>query len=147
SAGGRPGPPGQHHGPTAAATGHSPAGSASGRPAPGSAGAARAAVLHAGRRQLRWAGRLAAAGRRDPGGASGAGRRQLVPRPRPRARRGALTFPGTVIGSDQILHLLDQAITETSRLGREDLAGRLTEQRDQVTSGAWHVLVAGEFKK
>src|SRR5205814_8548521 len=74
-------------------------------------------------------------------------RRRLVPRPRPRARRGALTFPGTVIGSDQILHLLDQAITETSRLGREDLAGRLTEQRDQVTSGAWHVLVAGEFKK
>jgi Dynamin family len=58
-----------------------------------------------------------------------------------------LTFPGTVIGSDQILQLLDQAITETSRLGRQDLAGRLTAQRDQVTSGAWHVLVAGEFKK
>ncbi len=58
-----------------------------------------------------------------------------------------MTFPGTVIGSDQILHLLDQAITETSRLGRGDLAGRLSAQRDQVTSGAWHVLVAGEFKK
>ena len=58
-----------------------------------------------------------------------------------------MSFPGTVIGSDQILQLLDQAITETNRLGRQDLAGRLTAQRDQVTSGAWHVLVAGEFKK
>jgi hypothetical protein len=58
-----------------------------------------------------------------------------------------VSLPGTVIGSDQILRLLDEAITETSRLGRQDLAGRLTAQRDQVTSGAWHVLVAGEFKK
>jgi hypothetical protein len=58
-----------------------------------------------------------------------------------------MTFPGTVIGADQILQLLDDAITETNRLGRQDLAGRLTEQRAQVTSGAWHVLVAGEFKK
>src|SRR5205085_6965425 len=81
----------------------------------------------------------AAAGR-PPGRAR---RHRLVPRP----RRGTLTFPGTVIGSDQVLRLLDDAITETSRLGRQDLAGRLTAQRDQVTSGAWHVLVAGEFKK
>ncbi len=58
-----------------------------------------------------------------------------------------MSYPGTVIGSEQILHLLDEAITETSRLGRDDLAGRLSAQRDQVTSGAWHVLVAGEFKK
>jgi len=58
-----------------------------------------------------------------------------------------LTFPGTVLGSDQILRLLDEAITETNRLGRADLAGRLSAQREQVTSGAWHVLVAGEFKK
>src|SRR5205814_5360932 len=62
-------------------------------------------------------------------------------------RRGTLSYPGTIIGSDQILQLLDQATTETNRLGRQDLAGRLTAQRDQVTSGAWHVLVAGEFKK
>src|SRR2546429_1945579 len=43
--------------------------------------------------------------------------------------------------------LRDAAIAETRRLGRADLAGRLAAQRDQVTSGAWHVLVAGEFKK
>src|SRR2546429_5129025 len=49
--------------------------------------------------------------------------------------------------NDEILQLLDAAIAETRRLGRGDLAGRLTSQRDQVTSGAWHVLVAGEFKK
>jgi hypothetical protein len=58
-----------------------------------------------------------------------------------------VSYPGTVIGSEQILRLLDEAITETSRLGREDLSGRLSAQREQVTSGAWHVLVAGEFKK
>ena len=49
--------------------------------------------------------------------------------------------------NDEILKLLDAAIQETRRLGRADLAGRLAEQRDKVTSGAWHVLVAGEFKK
>jgi hypothetical protein len=49
--------------------------------------------------------------------------------------------------NDEILKLLDAAIQETRRLGRADLAGRLAAQRDQVTSGAWHVLVAGEFKK
>ena len=49
--------------------------------------------------------------------------------------------------NDEILQLLDAAIAETRRLGRADLAGRLAAQRDQVTSGAWHVLVAGEFKK
>jgi dynamin family protein len=49
--------------------------------------------------------------------------------------------------NDEILRLLDEAIAETRRLGRADLAGRLAAQRDQVTSGAWHVLVAGEFKK
>src|SRR6266536_2190757 len=48
---------------------------------------------------------------------------------------------------NEILRLLDAAIAETRRLGRADLAGRLAAQRDQVTSGAWHVLVAGEFKK
>lgn len=48
---------------------------------------------------------------------------------------------------DDILRLLDAAIAETRRLGRADLAGRLAAQRDQVTAGAWHVLVAGEFKK
>ncbi len=48
---------------------------------------------------------------------------------------------------EEILQLLDAAIAETRRLGRADLAGRLAAQRDQVTSGAWHVLVAGEFKK
>ena len=58
-----------------------------------------------------------------------------------------MSQPGTVLGSEHILSLLDQAITETSRLGRDDLAGRLSAQREQVTSGAWHVLVAGEFKK
>jgi hypothetical protein len=49
--------------------------------------------------------------------------------------------------NEEILQLLDAAIEETHRLGRADLAGRLASQRDQVTSGAWHVLVAGEFKK
>lgn len=49
--------------------------------------------------------------------------------------------------NEEILQLLDAAIAETRRLGRADLAGRLASQRDQVTSGAWHVLVAGEFKK
>src|SRR2546423_7800433 len=47
----------------------------------------------------------------------------------------------------EILQLPAAAIAETRRLGRDDLAGRLSAQRDQVTSGAWHVLVAGEFKK
>jgi hypothetical protein len=49
--------------------------------------------------------------------------------------------------NEEILQLLDAAIAETRRLGRADLAARLGAQRDQVTSGAWHVLVAGEFKK
>jgi hypothetical protein len=47
----------------------------------------------------------------------------------------------------QAVSLLDAAIAETRRLGRPDLAERLTAQREEAVSGAWHVLVAGEFKK
>ncbi len=46
-----------------------------------------------------------------------------------------------------VLELLDAAIAETRRQGRNDLASRLENEREQMTSGAWHVLVAGEFKK
>lgn len=45
------------------------------------------------------------------------------------------------------LELLDAAIAEVRKAGREDLAEKLTERRGKLTSGAWHVLVAGEFKK
>jgi hypothetical protein len=47
----------------------------------------------------------------------------------------------------QLLHLLDDVISETSRVGRPDLAARLAAQRGELTSGGWHVLVTGEFKK
>src|SRR5262245_44829564 len=46
-----------------------------------------------------------------------------------------------------VLELLDAAIAETRRQGRGDLASRLENEREQMTAGAWHVLVAGEFKK
>jgi hypothetical protein len=48
---------------------------------------------------------------------------------------------------DQVLRLLDAAIAETGRSGRDDLAAGLTAERAEFTSGAWHVLIAGEFKK
>lgn len=57
--------------------------------------------------------------------------------------------PGTGPDAEtrRVLDLLSSAIAETSRSGRSDLTGRLETQRDQLTSGACHVLVAGEFKK
>lgn len=49
--------------------------------------------------------------------------------------------------TSETLRLVDAAIAEVRKAGREDLAEKLTERRDRLTSGAWHVLVAGEFKK
>ncbi|CAM3910682.1 dynamin family protein [Kibdelosporangium persicum] len=46
-----------------------------------------------------------------------------------------------------MLELIDTAITETRSAGRPDLAEKLIKCRRQLTTGAWHVLVAGEFKK
>jgi hypothetical protein len=46
-----------------------------------------------------------------------------------------------------VQRLLDAAIDETRRLGRDDLSRRLETERTQLTAGPWHVLVAGEFKK
>jgi hypothetical protein len=47
----------------------------------------------------------------------------------------------------EMLELIDIAITETRSAGRPDLAEKLIKCRRQLTTGAWHVLVAGEFKK
>ncbi len=47
----------------------------------------------------------------------------------------------------QVQELLTSAIAETKRVGRSDLAKRLAAEHHQLTSGACHVLVAGEFKK
>ncbi|MCE7011228.1 dynamin family protein [Kibdelosporangium philippinense] len=47
----------------------------------------------------------------------------------------------------EMLQLIDTAITETRSAGRPDLAEKLLKCRRQLTTGAWHVLVAGEFKK
>ncbi|RSM35349.1 hypothetical protein DMA12_44685 [Amycolatopsis balhimycina DSM 5908] len=46
-----------------------------------------------------------------------------------------------------LLTLLDTAVGETRSAGREDLAEKLVACKHRLTSGAWHVLVAGEFKK
>jgi hypothetical protein len=46
-----------------------------------------------------------------------------------------------------MLELLDTSIAETRAAGRPDLAEKLIKCRRQLTTGAWHVLVAGEFKK
>jgi len=46
-----------------------------------------------------------------------------------------------------MLQLIDTAVTETRSAGRPDLAEKLVKARRQLTTGAWHVLVAGEFKK
>ncbi|MEU5265229.1 dynamin family protein [Amycolatopsis sp. NPDC021455] len=46
-----------------------------------------------------------------------------------------------------LLTLLDAAVGETRSAGREDLAEKLVACKHRLTSGAWHVLVAGEFKK
>ncbi len=54
--------------------------------------------------------------------------------------------PATV-PAGQPLELIGAAIGEAKRLGRADLADRLAGERDRLTSGDWHVLVAGEFKK
>jgi Dynamin family len=50
-------------------------------------------------------------------------------------------------GAVEPLELLGAAIGEARRLGRADLSDRLIGERDRLTSGDWHVLVAGEFKK
>jgi hypothetical protein len=55
--------------------------------------------------------------------------------------------PAATGRTGQPLALLDAAIGEARRLGRTDLADRLAGERDRLTSGTWHVLVAGEFKK
>jgi hypothetical protein len=47
----------------------------------------------------------------------------------------------------EMLQLLDTSIAETRAAGRPDLAEKLVKCRRQLTTGAWHVLVAGEFKK
>lgn len=47
----------------------------------------------------------------------------------------------------ELLELLDASIARTRTAGRPDLAEKLVKSRDQLTSGAWHVLVAGEFKR
>ncbi|MET0132540.1 MAG: dynamin family protein [Kibdelosporangium sp.] len=47
----------------------------------------------------------------------------------------------------EMLELIDTAIQETRSAGRPDLAEKLMKCRRQLTTGAWHVLVAGEFKK
>jgi dynamin family protein len=47
----------------------------------------------------------------------------------------------------EMLELLDTSIAETRAAGRPDLAEKLIKCRRQLTTGAWHVLVAGEFKK
>ncbi len=47
----------------------------------------------------------------------------------------------------EMLELLDTSIAETRAAGRNDLAEKLQKCRRQLTTGAWHVLVAGEFKK
>lgn len=47
----------------------------------------------------------------------------------------------------EMLQVIDAAVKQTREAGREDLAEKLTKARRQLTSGAWHVLVAGEFKK
>jgi hypothetical protein len=47
----------------------------------------------------------------------------------------------------EMLELIDTAIQETRQAGRPDLAEKLMKCRRQLTTGAWHVLVAGEFKK
>src|SRR2546430_1552985 len=47
----------------------------------------------------------------------------------------------------EMLQLLDTSIAETRAAGRTDLAEKLIKCRRQLTTGAWHVLVAGEFKK
>lgn len=46
-----------------------------------------------------------------------------------------------------MLELIDTAINETRSAGRPDLAEKLIKCKRQLTTGAWHVLVAGEFKK
>jgi hypothetical protein len=47
----------------------------------------------------------------------------------------------------EMLELLDASIAQTRAAGRPDLADKLVKSRRQLTSGAWHVLVAGEFKR
>nr|WP_198151884.1 dynamin family protein [Kibdelosporangium sp. MJ126-NF4]CEL20661.1 ISONIAZID INDUCTIBLE GENE PROTEIN INIA [Kibdelosporangium sp. MJ126-NF4] len=47
----------------------------------------------------------------------------------------------------EMLELIDTAVGETRAAGRPDLAEKLIKCRRQLTTGAWHVLVAGEFKK
>ncbi|OXM63536.1 dynamin family protein [Amycolatopsis vastitatis] len=53
----------------------------------------------------------------------------------------------TAADTADLLTLLDAAVGETRSAGREDLAGKLVACKQRLTSGAWHVLVAGEFKK
>lgn len=53
----------------------------------------------------------------------------------------------TAAETAEMLRLLDTSIAETRSAGRHDLAEKLIKCRRQLTTGAWHVLVAGEFKK
>lgn len=56
-------------------------------------------------------------------------------------------MPTNAAETAEMLQVLDAAVKQTRQAGREDLAEKLTKARRQLTSGAWHVLVAGEFKK
>ncbi|MEU0885649.1 dynamin family protein [Lentzea sp. NPDC005914] len=47
----------------------------------------------------------------------------------------------------EMLGLIDAAVTRTRAAGRTDLADKLIGARRRLTSGSWHVLVVGEFKK
>ncbi|TCO55217.1 dynamin family protein [Actinocrispum wychmicini] len=55
--------------------------------------------------------------------------------------------PRSAAEKAEMLRLLDTSIAETRSAGRPDLAEKLIKCRRQLTTGAWHVLVAGEFKK
>jgi hypothetical protein len=55
--------------------------------------------------------------------------------------------PQSAAETAEMLELLDTSIAETRAAGRNDLAEKLIKCRRQLTTGAWHVLVAGEFKK
>jgi hypothetical protein len=46
-----------------------------------------------------------------------------------------------------MLGLIDAAVARVRTAGRTDLVDKLVRARRQLTSGTWHVLVAGEFKK
>lgn len=64
----------------------------------------------------------------------------------PSPRTDATTTPAPSTTAD-LLELLDAAATQCREHGRADLVDKLARQRRQLTSGTWHVLVAGEFKK